>query len=244
MGCGSALATFVDDCKREKQRRCTPQRSVQRVQVVHAQSAAPLLQPTRRFEADLDFTARLSLLCRLICVFLPPLTFWLIAAIFQGTVKPDTVLQRLLKPLWYDTGDSWMRLTWTLVKLTGLLIGSVAASILLRYQLRERQVCQRAITGLYFTSTQVIGEYPAGNAATMFCALARLQHTRLTLSLHMGTQWPSRSSCLTSPVSARIHMNTARITLQPRSTCMSLAFRGLPESALQRTIIPRKNVLA
>eukprot|EP00892_Ulva_mutabilis_P009595 jgi/Ulvmu1/7007/UM033_0065.1 len=121
---------------------CVRLPSARRVQVVHAQSATPLLQPPRRFEADLDFKARLSIWSRLVCIFVPPLAFWFFAAVTQGTLKPDTVIQRLFKSLVLSTRNSWLRWTWTLVKLISLILCSVTSSIVLRYQFRERQFAQ------------------------------------------------------------------------------------------------------
>lgn len=126
-------------------RRYIVLRCVQRIQVVHAQSASavpalPALERPRRFETDLDFKARLSILAWGICILLPPFVFWLVAATTQGTLKPDTVVQRLLKSLCQFARDSWLRWTWTLVKFVSIVLCSAASSVLLRYHLREKQV--------------------------------------------------------------------------------------------------------
>jgi hypothetical protein len=108
---------------------------------VAPKAAASIPRPVARpFEADLDFKARLWPLTRLACVLAPPVTFWLACAIWQGTTRPQTIVERLLIATFSPSKGQWFAWLASVFKALALLFCSAAASILMRYQLREQQV--------------------------------------------------------------------------------------------------------
>ena len=108
---------------------------------------------SRRFEAELDFKARLSLLVGVLCWMVPPLLVFGLPLLLGDTSGSSRAAYEAIKQTTGSSAKPWLSWLGKTLVWVGKALLCTATSVVVRYQLLEMQVLSRRLPAPSVVST-------------------------------------------------------------------------------------------